>query len=173
MTEPAKTPPGAIWSLVLGILGIFCIGPLGAIPAVICGHRSRKKILTSSGTLQGEGLALAGLILGYVGIGLLIVTIPLCAGLLVPAVNRGLQRSQEVTCAANLRQIDIMKTSIAVENNYEDGVVIPESELSAYMGGAVAGLKCPKGGTYTAHAVGQEPECSVHGTASQVFTSSR
>jgi hypothetical protein len=33
----AKTCPLAFWSLVLGILGVACIlGPLGAIPAIIC-----------------------------------------------------------------------------------------------------------------------------------------
>lgn len=61
-----KTNPGAVWSLVLGILGLVCCGPLAGIPAVICGHVSRGRIRRSGGTLAGNGMALAGLVLGYI-----------------------------------------------------------------------------------------------------------
>ena len=56
---------GAVSSLVLGILSLFCLGPLMGIPAIVCGHISRGKILRSGGTLTGSGMALAGLIMGY------------------------------------------------------------------------------------------------------------
>lgn len=54
----ARTSNLAIWSLVLGLLGI-------SIPAIICGHVGRSAIRKSNGTLDGKGMALAGLILGY------------------------------------------------------------------------------------------------------------
>lgn len=62
-----KTSALAIWSLVLGILTFLCFGFLAGIPAVICGHLARTRIRQSQGSLTGGGLALAGLILGYVG----------------------------------------------------------------------------------------------------------
>jgi len=62
-----KTSALAIWSLVLGILGLLCFSFLAGIPAIICGHMGRSQIRQSNGTLGGEGLALAGLILGYAG----------------------------------------------------------------------------------------------------------
>lgn len=67
----APTSGLAIASLVCGIVGAtlcyFCA--LAGIPAVICGHMALSRIRNSPGT-QGRGMALAGLILGYVWIGL-------------------------------------------------------------------------------------------------------
>ncbi|HMQ25051.1 MAG TPA: DUF4190 domain-containing protein [Acidimicrobiales bacterium] len=66
---PVRTTNGmAIGSLVCGLLGFLtCVS---AIVAVILGHIARKQIRESGGTQQGEGMAMAGLILGYVVIGL-------------------------------------------------------------------------------------------------------
>lgn len=56
-------------SLVLGLLGVvMCFGPVTGIPAVICGHMAKGQIRNSGGTLQGDGLATWGLILGYISI---------------------------------------------------------------------------------------------------------
>ncbi|SHK58514.1 protein of unknown function [Actinacidiphila paucisporea] len=52
----------AVASLVCGICGAFTMG-LAAIPAVILGHRAKKEIRRTG--QQGEGMAIAGLILGY------------------------------------------------------------------------------------------------------------
>lgn len=63
----APTEPLAIWSLVLslvGLMGFCCGGPLLGIAAVICGHLGLSKI-NANPNLQGRGLALAGLIIGY------------------------------------------------------------------------------------------------------------
>ncbi len=46
---------------------------LGAIAAVILGHLAKKEIRESGGRLSGDGMALAGLILGYVQIGLVVL----------------------------------------------------------------------------------------------------
>src|SRR5437879_8475097 len=73
----------AIWSLVLGILSITCFSFLSGIPAVICGHMARSRIKNSGGALQGEGLALGGLITGYVSIAL-IPLIGLMAAIAIP-----------------------------------------------------------------------------------------
>ena len=66
----------AISSLVLGIVSVFlCIT---AIPGVICGHLSLLRIRTSNGGLGGKGLALAGLVTGYVALALwLVIGLPL------------------------------------------------------------------------------------------------
>jgi ribosomal protein L40E len=60
-----RTSPLAIWSLVLGILGFLCCGFFTAIPGVVCGHLARSRIRQSGGLISGDGLALAGLIVGY------------------------------------------------------------------------------------------------------------
>jgi hypothetical protein len=57
------TSGAATASLVLGILGILCLG-LPAIPAVICGHLALREI--RAGARGGHGRAVAGLVLGYI-----------------------------------------------------------------------------------------------------------
>jgi hypothetical protein len=61
---PQETDPTAVASLICGIVTVFM--PLAAIPAVICGHLSRSKIKKSGGRITGGGMALAGLIIGYI-----------------------------------------------------------------------------------------------------------
>lgn len=55
-------------SLVLGILSFFCCWCVGALAAVICGHIALGQINRSGGLETGRGMAMAGLILGYVNI---------------------------------------------------------------------------------------------------------
>jgi hypothetical protein len=62
-----RTEPLAIVSLVAGI-GQFVMPIVAAIVAIVCGHVARGKIRRSQGTETGGGMALAGLILGYIGI---------------------------------------------------------------------------------------------------------
>lgn len=61
-----KTNALAVISLVFGILWLFWIGSL---VAVITGHMARKEIERSGGAQSGDGLAIAGLVLGWIGIG--------------------------------------------------------------------------------------------------------
>jgi hypothetical protein len=63
--QSGQTNGLAIASLVCGIAQIM-LGPLSGIPAIILGHVARSRI-NQTGE-QGAGLALAGLILGYVGL---------------------------------------------------------------------------------------------------------
>jgi hypothetical protein len=63
----------AIASLVCGLASFLtCVS---AIAAVVLGHMARKQIRESGGTQQGEGMALAGLIIGYLFIALFVVYI--------------------------------------------------------------------------------------------------
>jgi Domain of unknown function (DUF4190)/GYF domain 2 len=70
----SKTETLAIWSLVLGISSF--LGPmlLTAIPAIICGHLGRSRIKKDL-TLKGSGMAMSGLILGYLMICLIVAAI--------------------------------------------------------------------------------------------------
>lgn len=55
----------AIASLVLGIVWLFW---LGSLLAIVFGHTALDQI-NKRGTTSGKGLAVAGLVLGYVGAG--------------------------------------------------------------------------------------------------------
>jgi hypothetical protein len=67
MSSVAKTEPLAIWSLVLSLVGLFCCGFVVGIGGVVCGHLALSK-LQREPQLQGRGLAIAGLIIGYLAI---------------------------------------------------------------------------------------------------------
>jgi hypothetical protein len=67
---PARNSGLAIASMVCGIAGYltcYFVGVLG-LPAVICGHMALSQINNSHEPVAGRGMAIAGLILGYLGI---------------------------------------------------------------------------------------------------------
>lgn len=72
---PAGLPTAneAIWSLILGIGSFFLCGIFMGIPAIILGNNAKKKISQSGGQYGGEGMATAGIVLGWIQVGLTIV----------------------------------------------------------------------------------------------------
>ncbi|WDS36177.1 DUF4190 domain-containing protein [Pseudoxanthomonas sp.] len=65
----------SVVSLVFGILGWTFLPAIGAIAAVITGHMARAEIRRSGGQIEGDGMAVAGLILGWLAIGLAIASV--------------------------------------------------------------------------------------------------
>jgi hypothetical protein len=65
----AKTNTLAIISLVASLIGIF--SGIGFIAGIICGHISLSQIKKTGE--EGRGMAIAGLIIGYVGVLLSII----------------------------------------------------------------------------------------------------
>ena len=67
MNQPdfRQTSTTAIISLISGLLGWTLLPFIGAIVAVVTGHIARAEIRRDPQALQGDGLAVAGLILGY------------------------------------------------------------------------------------------------------------
>lgn len=81
----------AIVSLVTGIIGWTIVPFIGSIVAVITGHLAKKEIREGGGMVTGDGMALAGLILGYTMIGLTVLGLILFFTVLiafVPAIVR-------------------------------------------------------------------------------------
>jgi hypothetical protein len=75
-------------------LGFFTCGWLfTAIPAVICGHIAWSKIRKSGGMLGGKNITIAGLILGYIGLAIGIIGIPL----LVSMIQSDRERSRRLS----------------------------------------------------------------------------
>jgi Domain of unknown function (DUF4190)/zinc-ribbon domain len=65
----------AMVSLILGVLSIFAFSILTGIPAIILGNNARKNIRNSGGRLTGDGLAVVGIILGWVSVGFAVIGI--------------------------------------------------------------------------------------------------
>ncbi len=70
MTAQTSTETNAlaIVSLVFGILAWTFLPIIGSIVAIVTGHIARGQIQQSHGAQQGDGVALAGLILGYLSL---------------------------------------------------------------------------------------------------------
>lgn len=64
---PSRTSGLAVASLVTGILFCFVVTP---VVAVILGYLALEQIRDSEGTLTGRGMAIAGVTLGWVWLGL-------------------------------------------------------------------------------------------------------
>ncbi|HEY6069963.1 MAG TPA: DUF4190 domain-containing protein, partial [Chthoniobacterales bacterium] len=60
--------PLAIVSVVLGVLSFLCLPILPVIPAIVCGHLALSKINNAGGAFYGKGIAIVGLIVGYLAI---------------------------------------------------------------------------------------------------------
>lgn len=77
----------ALISLIAGILGLTIFPLIGSIVALVIGYMAKKEIQESMGSLGGDGMVKAGIILGWIGVGLgvvsicivgVIIAIPLC-----------------------------------------------------------------------------------------------
>jgi hypothetical protein len=80
---PAVSPPTsgmAIVSLVLGISGLTIFPFLGSILAVILGYMARNEIRRRPDEMAGEGLAVAGIVTGWIGVGLAVLSIVAVGG---------------------------------------------------------------------------------------------
>lgn len=159
-----KTSGLAITSLVLGILGVVlavvCVGPLLAIPAVICGHIARSQIKRSAGAITGSGLALAGLITGYISLAI----VPLLLVIAIPNFVKARDAAMRNQCVNNLRQIDSAKQQWALENQKDAAIVPTSDELDAVLKEVkMADFKCLKQGSYTINPISENPTCSIPG----------
>jgi heme/copper-type cytochrome/quinol oxidase subunit 2 len=79
-----QTSTLAIVSLIAGIASWLIVPVIGAIVAVVAGHRARKEIRSRPEELTGNGLATIGLVLGYanllVGCALLVIVVLTLSG---------------------------------------------------------------------------------------------
>ena len=78
----------AVGSLVCGILGFFTAGITGIV-GVVLGHVSLSKIKKSAGTMGGRGLAIGGLVTGYLSCVVLPVVAMILGGAIFAMRNVG------------------------------------------------------------------------------------
>lgn len=104
----AETSGKAVASLVLGIINVF---PL-CIVAIVLGHISLSEIKKSAGHLKGEGLAIAGLVLGYLGL-VVIPLILIIAAIAIPNLLRAKISANEASAVGNVRNIVSAEISYA------------------------------------------------------------
>jgi hypothetical protein len=94
----AETSGKAIGSLVCGILFFFLPA---AIAAVVLGHLSLSEIRQSAGRTAGRSMAIAGLVLGYLGLSF--VPLLIIAAIAIPNLLRAKMAANEASAVALLR----------------------------------------------------------------------
>ncbi len=97
----SETSGLAIGSLICGIL--FFIFP-SAVAAVIMGHISRAEIRRSGGRKTGDGMALAGLVLGYIGLS--IIPLLIISAIAIPNLLRAKMAANEASATRSLRALN-------------------------------------------------------------------
>ncbi len=105
---PQQTDGKAIASLILGFF--FFLLP-AAIVAVILGHMSLSEIRKSAGRLKGEGLAIGGLVLGYMG--LAVIPVLIIAAIAIPNLLRARSTANEATAVKTVRLLVVAEISYA------------------------------------------------------------
>ena len=126
-TPPANadTSGKAILSLICGLL--FFI-PFLFIVAIVLGHLALSEIRKSAGRLKGEGIAIAGLVLGYIGI----VGIPLIlivAAIAIPNLLRARMAANESSAIASVRTLEAAEVTYAAAHP-EQGYTCSLSDLA-------------------------------------------
>ncbi len=121
-SAPLGEPPRsglALTSLIFGILSfLLCgLGGVGTLVAIICGHRALSRINRSGGAEGGRGMALAGLILGYVSIFSTITGVAVGASMAVPVFAKVQEKGQITKQISNARQIQLACLLYAAEND--------------------------------------------------------
>jgi type IV pilus assembly protein PilA len=110
-TGPPETSGKATASLVCGILFFFWPA---ALAAVILGHLSLSEIKRSAGRLAGQGRAVAGLVLGYVGLAF-IPFILIIAAIAIPNLLRSKMAANEASAVGSLRTYNTAMVTYATE----------------------------------------------------------
>lgn len=101
---PPRTSGLAIASLVFGILGLICILPLvGSIVGLILGILALTSIQRSQGTVGGQTIATAGLVISAIGF----VLLPLAGALVLPVMVQARENARQAECMSNLRQLGL------------------------------------------------------------------
>src|SRR5439155_20006450 len=96
---PSRSSGKAIASLICGV--VFVFWPLSAVAAVILGHLALSDIKRSAGRLAGRGMAIGGLVTGYIGVS--IIPFLIIAAIAIPNLLRSRMAANEASAVGSLR----------------------------------------------------------------------
>jgi len=69
------------------LFGIFWLGGIGSLAALVLGYRARREIRNSAGGQRGSSLATIGIVLGWIGVAALVIAAVAAAVLLTATVS--------------------------------------------------------------------------------------
>jgi type IV pilus assembly protein PilA len=122
---PAETSVKAVVSLVCGLF--LFVFPLSVV-AIIFGHLSLSEIRKSAGRLKGGGLAMAGLVLGYLGVAAIPFTL-IIAAIAIPNLLRARMAANEASAVAVVHTLVVAEVGYASDHP-DAGYTCALSDLS-------------------------------------------
>ena len=125
LAAPPETSGKAIVSLICGLF--LFVFPM-SILAIIFGHLSLSEIRKSAGRLKGDGIAMAGLVLGYVGVAAIPVIL-IIAAIAIPNLLRARMAANEASAVASVRTLLIAEVGYAGSHG-DAGYTCTLSELA-------------------------------------------
>jgi len=111
---PQETSGKATASLICGIIAYIILPFFAAIPAIILGHLALSDIKKRAGHLKGNGLAIAGMVMGYAQIVLLPVIL-IIAAIAIPNLLRARMAANEASTVASLRTYNSAMVIYAIQ----------------------------------------------------------
>lgn len=132
----------AITSMVLGVMSFIGCSILTGIPAIITGHIANSRCRKSPQQFGGKGLAVAGLIMGYLSLAFL----PIMAGLMLPALAKAKEKVQRIECVSQMKQIGL---AARIWSGNHDGKFPPDFASMSKELASPKILVCPGDGAKT------------------------
>jgi type IV pilus assembly protein PilA len=132
--QPAIYPPQssgkALASLIFGLF--FFVFP-AAVVAIVFGHLSLSEIRKSAGRLTGRGMAMAGLILGYIGVAM-IPFVLIVAAIAIPNLLRSKIAANQASAVGSLRTI--ISANLTYSSQFGSGFATTLDQLDGFGGTA-------------------------------------
>jgi hypothetical protein len=114
-----------------------------------------------------------GCLIAALALPVIVAIIGLLAAIAIPSFVKAREMAKRTACFNNMRMLETAKESAVLANNLRNGDPISEQAVRAAMGESIGQLACPGEGEYTINPVGENPECSVHGSLSGAANSPR
>ncbi|XXQ68924.1 DUF4190 domain-containing protein [Neisseriaceae bacterium B1] len=143
----------AITSLVFGILAWILLPLIGAIIAIVTGHAARSQIRKSG--QDGYGLALAGLILGYIN--MVLVALGIMAALALPAYQDYVYRAKMNEAFYAIQEPMNEVQQLYAEANEDTTVTPKDFELTSHAARYWQTVQLESDGTLILVLANQEP----------------
>lgn len=108
---PPQNSGKALASLICGV--VFFFWPLSAVAAIVLGHLALSDIKRSAGRLAGRGLAIGGLVTGYIGVS--IIPLLIIAAIAIPNLLRARMAANEASAVGSLRTYNTAMITYALQ----------------------------------------------------------
>ena len=129
----ASPPPGTVETSVKAILSLVCgllfFIPFLCIAAIVLGHLALSEIRKSAGRLKGKGIAIAGLVLGYIQIASIPVIL-IIAAIAIPNLLRAKISANESSAVASVRTLNVAEVTYS-STHPDQGYSCSLSDLAA------------------------------------------